>query len=30
VDQQPLYLVCTHGTHDVCCAVRGRPVAAAR
>ncbi len=29
VDQQPLYLVCAHGTHDVCCAVRGRPVAAA-
>lgn len=25
----PLYLVCTHGTHDACCAVRGRPVAAA-
>ena len=23
------YLVCTHGRHDVCCAVRGRPVAAA-
>lgn len=22
-------LVCTHGRHDVCCAVRGRPVAAA-
>ena len=22
-------LVCTHGVHDVCCAVRGRPVAAA-
>ena len=22
-------LVCTHGTHDQCCAVRGRPVAAA-
>ncbi len=21
--------VCTHGTHDVCCALRGRPVAAA-
>jgi (2Fe-2S) ferredoxin len=25
----PLLLVCTHGKHDVCCAVRGRPVAAA-
>ncbi len=25
----PLYLVCTHGKHDPCCAVRGRPVAAA-
>ncbi len=24
----PLYLVCTHGRHDACCAVRGRPVAA--
>ena len=24
----PLFLVCTHGRHDVCCAVRGRPVAA--
>jgi hypothetical protein len=25
----PLALVCTHGRHDTCCAVRGRPVAAA-
>ncbi len=25
----PLLLVCTHGVHDVCCAVAGRPVAAA-
>ncbi|SFF23189.1 hypothetical protein SAMN05216251_1105 [Actinacidiphila alni] len=25
----PVALVCTHGTHDACCAVRGRPVAAA-
>jgi hypothetical protein len=25
----PLALVCTHGRHDVCCALRGRPVAAA-
>lgn len=23
------YLVCAHGTHDVCCAIEGRPVAAA-
>ena len=22
----PLYLVCTHGRHDVCCAERGRPL----
>jgi hypothetical protein len=26
---QRLALVCTHARHDVCCAVRGRPVAAA-
>jgi len=26
---QPLVLVCAHGLHDTCCAVRGRPVAAA-
>lgn len=25
----PAYLVCAHGRHDTCCAVRGRPVAAA-
>ena len=25
----PLWLVCTQGRHDVCCATRGRPVAAA-
>lgn len=25
----PLFCVCTHGKHDVCCAERGRPVAAA-
>lgn len=25
----PLFLVCTHGKHDVCCAERGRPLAAA-
>ena len=24
---RPLALVCTHGRHDVCCAVEGRPVA---
>jgi hypothetical protein len=24
-----VYLVCTHGRHDACCAMRGRPVAAA-
>jgi hypothetical protein len=24
---RPLILVCTHGVHDVCCALRGRPVA---
>jgi len=29
VDSEPLYAVCAHGTHDVCCAIRGRPVAAA-
>ncbi|MGY1618085.1 sucrase ferredoxin [Geodermatophilus sp. SYSU D00691] len=23
----PVYLVCTHGGHDACCAVRGRPLA---
>ncbi len=23
----PFYLVCTHGRHDTCCAVEGRPVA---
>jgi hypothetical protein len=26
---EPVYLVCTHGRHDACCAVRGRPVASA-
>ena len=25
----PTYLVCTHGAHDVCCALRGRPLARA-
>ncbi len=28
-DVDPVYLVCTHGKHDTCCALRGRPVAAA-
>jgi hypothetical protein len=27
--QEPLFLVCTHGKHDACCAEKGRPVAAA-
>jgi hypothetical protein len=26
---EPIYLVCTQGRHDACCAIRGRPVAAA-
>lgn len=26
---EPIYLVCTHGRHDTCCAMRGRPVAQA-
>jgi hypothetical protein len=25
--EEPFYLVCTHGRHDTCCAVEGRPVA---
>ncbi len=25
-DHPPVVLVCAHGTHDACCAVRGRPV----
>lgn len=25
----PAYLICTHARHDACCAIRGRPVAAA-
>ena len=29
VDHEPLYLVCAHSKHDTCCALRGRPVAAA-
>lgn len=28
-DLDPLYLVCAHSKHDTCCALRGRPVAAA-
>lgn len=28
-DDQPLFLVCAHSKHDTCCALRGRPVAAA-
>lgn len=28
-DERPLYLVCAHSKHDTCCALRGRPVAAA-
>ncbi len=28
-DPQLAYLVCTHSKHDACCALRGRPVAAA-
>jgi len=29
VSDTPLYAVCAHGTHDACCAIRGRPIAAA-
>jgi hypothetical protein len=29
IDTAPLYLVCVHGRHDACCALRGRPVAEA-
>ena len=25
---EPIFLVCAHGHHDTCCAIRGRPVAA--
>ncbi|MGA8047142.1 MAG: sucrase ferredoxin [Dermatophilaceae bacterium] len=28
VPAEPMALVCTHAKHDVCCAVRGRPIAA--
>ncbi len=27
--ERPTYLVCTHGQHDACCALRGRPLARA-
>lgn len=27
--EEPAMLICTHGRHDTCCAIRGRPVAAA-
>ena len=27
--EQPVYLVCAHGGHDACCALRGRPLARA-
>lgn len=27
-DADPMVLVCTHGTRDACCAVRGRPIVA--
>lgn len=29
VPSDPVVLVCAHGQHDLCCAVRGRPVSAA-
>jgi hypothetical protein len=29
LDREPLFLVCAHSRHDTCCALRGRPVAAA-
>ncbi len=29
VSTEPVLLVCAHGLHDTCCAVRGRPVATA-
>jgi hypothetical protein len=28
-DDRPSYLICAHSKHDTCCALRGRPVAAA-
>jgi hypothetical protein len=29
IETEPLFLVCAHGRHDACCALRGRPVAQA-
>ncbi|GAA2069503.1 hypothetical protein GCM10009801_19280 [Streptomyces albiaxialis] len=29
IDPSPVVLVCVHGQHDICCSVRGRPVARA-
>ena len=29
VAEQPVFLVCAHGGHDACCALRGRPLARA-
>jgi hypothetical protein len=29
LDDRPYFLVCAHSKHDTCCALRGRPVAAA-
>ncbi len=29
LDVRPVYLICAHSKHDTCCALRGRPVAAA-
>jgi len=29
LEPEPLFGVCAHGRHDVCCAIQGRPVAAA-
>jgi hypothetical protein len=29
VERTPLFLVCAHGRHDACCALRGRPLAEA-
>jgi hypothetical protein len=28
LSDEPVYLICAHGRHDACCAMRGRPVAA--
>ncbi len=29
IERRPIYAVCAHGVHDMCCAIEGRPVAAA-